>query len=205
MCAAAASWNQEARTDIARRTAETRTMRAMASEGERVKTGLPEGGGGWSFNGKRHTAPTAQFGRGSTCLVHVTATRINLEIWNHPWANISIISRSWLLKPATTVCSRGRTSSIPTISITDPEMKWHPPSQLLPVSKSQLLPSSLCTLRQAFRVPLPPPNVYPSHDLDPLSPSRHMYSRYTQGVSTRAEKVLSKLNVRNHTYSIPYC
>ncbi|GBE79576.1 Uncharacterized trans-sulfuration enzyme [Sparassis crispa] len=32
------------------------------------------------------------------------------------------------------------------------------------------------------------------HDFDPLNPINHVYSRYTQNVSSRAEKVLSKIN-----------
>jgi cystathionine gamma-synthase len=32
-------------------------------------------------------------------------------------------------------------------------------------------------------------------DIDNQNPSRHIYSRYTQGVSGRVEKVLSAVNV----------
>ncbi|KZT71585.1 cystathionine gamma-synthase [Daedalea quercina L-15889] len=46
-----------------------------------------------------------------------------------------------------------------------------------------------------FRAPLPPDNK-PSNldDIDLRNPERHIYSRYTQDVSTRAERVLSKIN-----------
>ena len=48
----------------------------------------------------------------------------------------------------------------------------------------------------AFRNPKP---WDPSNGLDVIdarNPERHIYSRYTQDISTRAERVLSKINVR---------
>ena len=45
----------------------------------------------------------------------------------------------------------------------------------------------------AFR--LPNPLVDGPVVIDMWNPSRHVYSRYTQGVSTRTERVLSKITV----------
>ncbi|KAH9843892.1 cystathionine gamma-synthase [Rhodofomes roseus] len=46
-----------------------------------------------------------------------------------------------------------------------------------------------------FRAPLPPDNTPLNLDnMDLRNPERHVYSRYTQDVSTRAERVLSKIN-----------
>ena len=48
----------------------------------------------------------------------------------------------------------------------------------------------------AFRSPNPEkiPDAY-SKEFDAWSPERHVYSRYTQGVSGRVERILSKINV----------
>lgn len=45
-----------------------------------------------------------------------------------------------------------------------------------------------------FRNPEPWDPTKELSQLNPLNPQRHVYSRYTQNVSTRAEKVLSKIN-----------
>ncbi|KAI0082589.1 cystathionine gamma-synthase [Panus rudis PR-1116 ss-1] len=45
-----------------------------------------------------------------------------------------------------------------------------------------------------FRNPQPWSENNSLQDLDPWNPERHVYSRYTQDVSTRAEKILSKVN-----------
>ncbi|KAH9940579.1 cystathionine gamma-synthase [Amylocystis lapponica] len=45
-----------------------------------------------------------------------------------------------------------------------------------------------------FRATKPVDDTAPAHEADAFAPSRHFYSRYTQNVSTRAEKVLSKIN-----------
>ncbi|KAI0921302.1 hypothetical protein AcW1_004678 [Taiwanofungus camphoratus] len=50
------------------------------------------------------------------------------------------------------------------------------------------------SVTSTFRVPLPPSGPTKEEDLDFWNPNRHLYSRYTQSVSTRAEKVLSKIN-----------
>ncbi len=47
----------------------------------------------------------------------------------------------------------------------------------------------------AFRNPEPWNEKIGLDDLDAWNPSRHVYSRYTQGSTTRVEKVLSKINV----------
>ena len=45
----------------------------------------------------------------------------------------------------------------------------------------------------AFRAPNPA--EVPKEEFDQWNPTRHIYSRYTQSVNTRAERVLSKINV----------
>ena len=45
----------------------------------------------------------------------------------------------------------------------------------------------------AFRAPNPADG--PKEAFDEWNPSQHIYSRYTQNVSSRAERVLSKINV----------
>ncbi|KAL0949721.1 hypothetical protein HGRIS_009761 [Hohenbuehelia grisea] len=45
-----------------------------------------------------------------------------------------------------------------------------------------------------FRAPHPESDVVPLSELDPRNPTRHVYARYTQQVSTRAEHILSKIN-----------
>ena len=47
---------------------------------------------------------------------------------------------------------------------------------------------------KVFEHPHPDENAIPADELDPLDPVRHVYSRYTQDVSTRAELVLSKIH-----------
>ena len=39
------------------------------------------------------------------------------------------------------------------------------------------------------------PTKFPKQEFDEWNPKQHVYSRYTQNVSTRAERVLSKINV----------
>jgi cystathionine gamma-synthase len=50
-------------------------------------------------------------------------------------------------------------------------------------------------------------NIEPKaeEEFDPTNPSRHEYSRYSQNISTRAELVLGKINVRTHptAYQLP--
>jgi cystathionine gamma-synthase len=49
----------------------------------------------------------------------------------------------------------------------------------------------------AFKYPDPSTNPIPFSEWDPLKPeTKHIYSRYTQNVSSRAEQVLSRINVR---------
>ena len=48
-------------------------------------------------------------------------------------------------------------------------------------------------IRTAFRAHNPLEG--PKEEFDMWNPSRHIYSRYTQGVNTRAERVLSKITV----------
>jgi hypothetical protein len=43
---------------------------------------------------------------------------------------------------------------------------------------------------------VPDLGVIPYGEIDVQNPKRHLYSRYTQDVSTRAEKILSVINVR---------
>lgn len=50
--------------------------------------------------------------------------------------------------------------------------------------------------RSAFKQPNPWDPSLDLEKLNPWNPPRHIYSRYTQGVSTRVEKVLSAINVR---------
>ena len=56
----------------------------------------------------------------------------------------------------------------------------------------------------AFRNPTPwQPGQGLDDEADPRNPARHVYSRYTQPTSTRAEHVLSKINVS--TYCVLLC
>ncbi|CCM04816.1 uncharacterized protein FIBRA_07009 [Fibroporia radiculosa] len=51
------------------------------------------------------------------------------------------------------------------------------------------------SVTSTFRAPLPQNNIPPNpEDFDFRNPTRHIYSRYTQNISTRAEHVLSKIN-----------
>lgn len=61
----------------------------------------------------------------------------------------------------------------------------------------QWLPLNVFTwARIAFRNPEPFDGTNGLDEIDPWMPNRHVYSRFTQGTTTRAEKVLSKINVR---------
>lgn len=54
----------------------------------------------------------------------------------------------------------------------------------------------------AFRAPNPLETT-DADEFDVWNPTRHIYSRYTQNVSGRAERVLSKINVSVHrVYSL---
>ncbi|TDL29400.1 cystathionine gamma-synthase [Rickenella mellea] len=59
-------------------------------------------------------------------------------------------------------------------------------------NRSEVAPSISVTT--TFRGADPRHGLEHSDLLDPLNPSRHVYSRYTQDVSHRAEKILSKIN-----------
>lgn len=50
--------------------------------------------------------------------------------------------------------------------------------------------------RVAFKSPEPWQEKKGLSELDAWEPDRHVYSRYTQATSTRVERVLSKVNVR---------
>ncbi|OBZ76823.1 hypothetical protein A0H81_04003 [Grifola frondosa] len=50
------------------------------------------------------------------------------------------------------------------------------------------------SVTSTFRAPKPLEGTTKHEDPDVFNPSRHVYSRYTQSVSTRVEKVLSKIN-----------
>ncbi|KAF4602184.1 hypothetical protein EYR40_005388 [Pleurotus pulmonarius] len=52
-----------------------------------------------------------------------------------------------------------------------------------------------------FRAPHPDDGAISSYDIDLRNPSRHVYSRYTQQVSTRSEHILSEIN---HGYALTY-
>ncbi|KAJ8523464.1 hypothetical protein ONZ45_g55 [Pleurotus djamor] len=54
--------------------------------------------------------------------------------------------------------------------------------------------ADLGLMMSAFRAPHPEARLESAHDIDLRNPSRHMYSRYTQQVSTRAEHILSQVN-----------
>jgi hypothetical protein len=54
----------------------------------------------------------------------------------------------------------------------------------------------LLTHKSAFRAPRPGEHAAAEKELELYNPSRHVYSRYTQDVSTRAEHILGKVNVR---------
>ncbi|KAK7695477.1 hypothetical protein QCA50_000113 [Cerrena zonata] len=54
--------------------------------------------------------------------------------------------------------------------------------------------SPAISVSTTFRAPRPWSEDDGLKDLDPWNPERHVYSRYTQDVSTRAEKILSKIN-----------
>jgi hypothetical protein len=56
---------------------------------------------------------------------------------------------------------------------------------------------------KAFRAPRPEENAGEEWDLDLQNPARHVYSRYTQDVSTRVEHILSKVNVSQSTVLAP--
>lgn len=56
----------------------------------------------------------------------------------------------------------------------------------------------------AFRTPHPKEN-FTLDDFDPRNPSRHVYSRYTQDIGTRAEKILSKINVSCLVLELSVC
>lgn len=56
---------------------------------------------------------------------------------------------------------------------------------------------------KAFRAPRPEENAGEEWDLDLQNPARHVYSRYTQDVSTRVEHILSKVNVSQSTLLAP--
>lgn len=53
----------------------------------------------------------------------------------------------------------------------------------------------LTLTRTAFRKDHPDEGAKPYSEEDPRNPERHIYSRYTQEVSSRAEHVLSKITV----------
>ncbi|PCH41264.1 cystathionine gamma-synthase [Wolfiporia cocos MD-104 SS10] len=59
------------------------------------------------------------------------------------------------------------------------------------VHGAEVAPSISVT--STFRAPLSPNGSF-QEDIDFRNPPRHVYSRYTQSVSTRAERVLSKIN-----------
>jgi len=69
--------------------------------------------------------------------------------------------------------------------------------QSLPVSLIShcdlLVPKLFVT---SIRAPNPQDDPSPLEDLDVRDPSRHVYSRYTQEVSTRVEHILSRINVK---------
>ena len=48
----------------------------------------------------------------------------------------------------------------------------------------------------AYQSPAPDDNVIHASEIDQRNPERHIYSRYTQEASSRAEHVLSKVLVR---------
>lgn len=60
---------------------------------------------------------------------------------------------------------------------------------------NQLLAHQSITSVIAFRAPAPWKENDGLEELNAWNPDRHVYSRYTQNVSTRVEKVLSKVTV----------
>ncbi len=76
--------------------------------------------------------------------------------------------------------------------------RWLPLCPFLRVSSQRRIVRmcEILTASTAFRAPNPQevPN-FKFEDIDMWNPSRHIYSRYTQGVNTRVERVLSKINV----------
>ncbi|EFI27686.1 cystathionine gamma-synthase [Coprinopsis cinerea okayama7 len=66
-------------------------------------------------------------------------------------------------------------------------------------SKLEVAPSISVTT--TFRTPEAGDAQFPTEALEFRSPARHVYSRYTQDVSTRAEHILSKIN---HGFAITY-
>ena len=72
----------------------------------------------------------------------------------------------------------------PSISVST--SKW--PSLLL--IRNPYVAASKTAFRHAH-----PDDKFTIEDWDPRNPSRHLYSRYTQDVSTRVERILSKINV----------
>ena len=52
----------------------------------------------------------------------------------------------------------------------------------------------------AFRLPSPMEEPPAKKEFDVWKPTRHIYSRYTQGVTTRVEHVLSKITVGDLTF-----
>lgn len=80
--------------------------------------------------------------------------------------------------------------------------KLHRPFQCLqvgPLSKRYLL--HMLTDNTAYRYPKPTEigSVLAQEGFDFYDPKFHVYSRYTQPVSTRAERVLGKINVSSPT------
>ncbi|KAJ3004501.1 hypothetical protein NUW54_g4783 [Trametes sanguinea] len=55
-----------------------------------------------------------------------------------------------------------------------------------------------------FRAPNPLDNPVPREKYDMWNPDRHVYSRFTQNVSSRVERVLSKINVSFTVWHAPY-
>jgi cystathionine gamma-synthase len=55
----------------------------------------------------------------------------------------------------------------------------------------------------AYRHPVPGADIVPELELDSQNPQRHVYSRYTQDISGRVEKILSAINVRPLSLYLP--
>lgn len=86
--------------------------------------------------------------------------------------------------------SRAGSEVAPSISVSTSESN--------PFKSNNLIPISLLASRIAFKYPDPSTNPAPFSEWDPLKPeTKHIYSRYTQNVSSRAEQVLSRINVRS--------
>ena len=89
-----------------------------------------------------------------------------------------------------------------TLSDQCPGRRWPLRSQYQPVRCRSLYPEPIVYVLPAFRAPTGADDS--SHaGIDMRNPSRHVYSRYTQQVSTRVEQILSRINVSDVETHVP--